>query len=434
MTKTLKLSLFTLLILHFCLATLFELSHDEAYYWLFSKNLAWGYFDHPPFVAVLIRIFSFLPKSELSVRAGFIILQAATIYLLLHLVDPKRQWQAFLLFLACPLASLSGLLALPDLPLLFMTGVYFYFLKRYLEKSDILGIIGLSISIPILLYAKYHGILLIFFTLLSLPKLLLRKDFYLITFISVVLFLPHVFWQVDHDFATLRYHFIERPKADFQLKRLLEYIGAQVFLPGIFLGPVIWWTILKNKFQTDFERALKFISLGVVLFFFISTLSKKFEANWTIFLTIPLILLTLKNSIWDKVILKRILIITSIFVVILRMLFVTTSVKRLNEFHGWEKWANMVQAQCQQPILANTYQIASKLSFYLDQPVHALNYHSRKNQFDIWKPESTYYLSSRVCYITDKREFTGEEITTPENKKMKIVRNFNPAEILGNKP
>jgi hypothetical protein len=28
----------------------------------------------------------------------------------------------------------------------------------------------------------------------------------------------------------------------------------------------------------------------VVLFFFISSFSKKFEANWTIFLTIPLIL------------------------------------------------------------------------------------------------------------------------------------------------
>ena len=31
------------------------LTHDEAYYWLWSKNLAFGYFDLPPMVAVLIR-------------------------------------------------------------------------------------------------------------------------------------------------------------------------------------------------------------------------------------------------------------------------------------------------------------------------------------------------------------------------------------------
>ncbi len=31
------------------------LAADEAYYWLWAKNLAWGYLDHPPMVAVLIR-------------------------------------------------------------------------------------------------------------------------------------------------------------------------------------------------------------------------------------------------------------------------------------------------------------------------------------------------------------------------------------------
>ena len=434
MTKTLKLCLLGIILLHFCLATQFELSHDEAYYWLFSKNLDWGFFDHPPFVAILIRIFSFLPHSEIAVRAGFILLQATSVYLLLKMVKPNRQWHAFLLFFACPLASFAGLLALPDLPLLFMTVVYFSFLKRYLEKADSISIMGLSLAIPLLLYGKYHGILLIFFTILAVPKLLLRKDFYLITAISIILFFPHVIWQYEHEFATLRYHFIERPKADFQVKRLLEYIGAQIFLPGLFIGPVLWWTILKNKTTTDFNRSLKVISVGVVLFFFISTLSKKFEANWTIFLTIPLILLTLEDSVWDKTILTRTLLGCSLLVILTRLLFMSTSVKRLNEFHGWKKWSSEIQAKCQGPVLANTYQIASKLSFYLEQPIHALNYHSRKNQFDFWKPDSSYYLTSSVCYVTAKREFGGEEILSPEGKSMRLVRDFNPARNLKNSP
>ena len=32
------------------------LAIDEAYYWLWSKNLAGGYYDHPPMIAVLIRL------------------------------------------------------------------------------------------------------------------------------------------------------------------------------------------------------------------------------------------------------------------------------------------------------------------------------------------------------------------------------------------
>ena len=32
-----------------------ELLDDEAYYWVFSQHLDWGYFDHPPMTALLIR-------------------------------------------------------------------------------------------------------------------------------------------------------------------------------------------------------------------------------------------------------------------------------------------------------------------------------------------------------------------------------------------
>jgi len=35
-----------------------ELGNDEAYYWLYSQYLQWNYFDHPPMVAVWIRLFT----------------------------------------------------------------------------------------------------------------------------------------------------------------------------------------------------------------------------------------------------------------------------------------------------------------------------------------------------------------------------------------
>ena len=45
-----------------------ELFDDEAYYWVYSKFLDWGYFDHPPMIAVLIKIGYFIFPSELGVR------------------------------------------------------------------------------------------------------------------------------------------------------------------------------------------------------------------------------------------------------------------------------------------------------------------------------------------------------------------------------
>jgi len=156
MTKKLKLCLLGFFLIQVLVASYFELAHDEAYYWLFSRNLDWGYFDHPPFVAVVIRLFSFLPHSELSVRIGFIILQIGTIFVLTRLLATKDHFRALLLFIAFPLASAVGLFALPDMPLLFMTSLYFLGLKNFLEKKSPFNIGFLSVVISLLLYANFR--------------------------------------------------------------------------------------------------------------------------------------------------------------------------------------------------------------------------------------------------------------------------------------
>ncbi|MFL5786040.1 MAG: ArnT family glycosyltransferase [Bacteriovoracaceae bacterium] len=431
MTNSLKLGIAGVFLFQLIIAASFGLSHDEAYYWLFSRHLDWGYFDHPPFMAVTIALFSFFPHGEFAVRAGFVALQAGTVFFLFQMIDRKYWTTAFLLFFSFPLASYTGLLALPDMPLLFMTSVYFYFLRKYLagEKS---GIFGLIIAIPLLLYAKYHGILLIFFTILSLPRLLLRKDFWLIAICSVLLFAPHLWWQYEHEFATLRYHFLERPSSSFSIQRVLDYLGTQIILTALLCGPVIWWQLAKYKARDEFTRVLVFTSWGIVAFFLVSTISKKVEANWTISLAIPLTVLLADCEIWKRSWAKALLAASFTIAIIARLVFVFPSLpmKRLAEFHGWKEWAQEVKGKCgDRKILANSYQIASKLSFYLNTEISALNYHSRKNQFDLWKWNPT----GVVCYVTDKAEFQGEEIKTPDQKTQKLVLNMKGEDLLAKK-
>lgn len=413
------------------------LSHDEAYYWLYSKNLAWGYFDHPPMVGITIRLFSFLPHGDGFIRIGFILEQALALFFLWKIVPKEREFLATLLFMAFPLAFFTGFLALPDMPLLFFSSLYCYLLKKYLEEDHLSWALGLGVIIPGMLYAKYHGILLIAFSLLALPQLLKRKSFYLILGLSICLFLPHLLWQIAHDFSTLRYHFIERPKAQFSVGRIFEYLGLQVGIAGLLAGPLLWWTILKEKSGTLFDRAMKFNGIGIILFFLVSTFSKKFEANWSIPATIPLIYWGVKSPLWDKRWGKGLLsvsaalpLIFSLFVVMFPEL---VPLKRLNEFKGWREWSQKVQDRCGElPLVANTYQIASKLSFYLETQVPALNYRSRKNQFDYWKFEESY-PEGAVCYVTDKEEFSGEEILTPEGKRFKMSQSQTVSELWARK-
>ncbi len=51
------------------------LTFDEAYYWMWSKHLAGSYYDHPPMVAIVIRLGTMIAgDTELGVRVVSILL------------------------------------------------------------------------------------------------------------------------------------------------------------------------------------------------------------------------------------------------------------------------------------------------------------------------------------------------------------------------
>src|SRR5579871_5837164 len=51
------------------------ITFDEAYYWTWSKHLAGGYYDHPPMVAIVIRLGTMIAgDTEFGVRLVSILL------------------------------------------------------------------------------------------------------------------------------------------------------------------------------------------------------------------------------------------------------------------------------------------------------------------------------------------------------------------------
>src|ERR1700739_1400326 len=96
-----------------------ELLPDEAYYWNYSTNLAWGYFDHPPMIAFLIKCGYWLFHNELGVRLLPAILNTATIFVLEKLIKPKDLKLFFVIISSSVFMQIGGMLAVPDAPLLF---------------------------------------------------------------------------------------------------------------------------------------------------------------------------------------------------------------------------------------------------------------------------------------------------------------------------
>jgi 4-amino-4-deoxy-L-arabinose transferase-like glycosyltransferase len=413
-----------------------ELAHDEAYYWLFSQNLAWGYFDHPPMAAWLIYLTEWL-GGELGVRLSYVLCMQATAYLLSKMVPKENQKLVWLGVNIFPLLAYAGVFAIPDGPLVFFSALWLWQLQRSLNKDNYQNAFLLGLITALLFYSKYHGVLFIVGTLLALPHLLFRPTLWLAALVGLIFFAPHVWWQWTHGFATFRYHFLDRPGVSFGLQQPLYYLFIQLFLPGLLLAPLIWKQFYTQISINSFERALKGMTWFVVIFFFISTFNKKLEANWTVAAGIPLLLFVSmgdflkQNERW----IMRLGFVSLAIIFISRLILITPPAwhgfERGHEVHGWKSWAAHVEKQAPNcRLAANSYQIASKLSFYLQRDVPSLNVKSRLNQFEFWDWDKKWNSDEEICWVKQQSKPGLNSINGPDGKNLVLVKGRSLADIL----
>ena len=250
-----------------------ELHADEAYYWLYSRFLDWGYFDHPPMVALFIRFGDSIMHNELGLRLLTITASTGSIYVLwLILKEYSANAKLFAIVIASMfMCHMYGFTTTPDAPLFFFAVVFYYFYRKYLlADSWLLGII-LGAVVACLLYSKYHAILLIGFTVISNIKLLKRGSFWLAVVLAGVLYIPHILWQVHHDFPSLNYHLSERSADTYHPEFTYLYPLGQLLMAGPLIGWFLFYKGFTVKITDAFIRCLMVNSIGTPIFFLITS-------------------------------------------------------------------------------------------------------------------------------------------------------------------
>ena len=113
------------LLLSLIQAGLTELLDDEAYYWVFSQYLDWGYFDHPPMIAVLVKLGYAIFPNELGVRLFPLLLNIFSLVIIEKLIDKKNPVLFYTISLSVAVLQIIGFAAVPDIPLIFFTALFF---------------------------------------------------------------------------------------------------------------------------------------------------------------------------------------------------------------------------------------------------------------------------------------------------------------------
>lgn len=412
-----------------------ELSFDECYYWVFSKYPSFGYFDHPPMVAWSISIGTFLfGHSEFAVRLMSSIYLLGTLLILAKLVGRKLTDLNFvLLFVSMPLIVTSGMVALPDTPLMFFSTLFFLCTRIYLQTDNIRNACVLGLVIAAMFYSKYHGLLIVLFTVLAHLPFLKRKSFYLIVIIVIVLFLPHMYWQYQHDFISFKFHLFGRVEKHFDYKNILNYLGGQFVLMGFLLSPLFAYITFKNKFSNAFERIMFFNSFGILIFLFFMSFRNQIEANWTISCSVALVILVNghidnHNKLFKIFAFSNLALLLLIRIVLIYPeAFVSKGTEnRLNEIYGWKMRVQKIINYCgPNKIVGDNYQISARMAFHLNRPeIASLHYGSRESHYSILKLQGRIHEDEKICYLTSKNILDARKVESGYKDPVYVINNI----------
>ncbi len=391
-----------------------ELANDEAYYWMFAEHLDWGYFDHPPFTALLVWLGGLFSGGELGVRLFFTLLQPLYLYIFWTLIRPQKATcgdaALFCVISAATLMlQLYGFIAVPDGPLMMTAALFLLTFKWFLERRA-WSWLWLGVAMALMAYAKYHGALVVLFCLAVNPKAFLRPQLYLAGLVAGVLLVPHLMWQYDHDWASFVYHLAAR-NSQFKPGYVTDFIANMLVVFNPLYVPLYVQAWRKTRPQSGLHRALKFLPVAFIGFFLLSAFRGYVQPQWVIVavfgLTYVLFDYARRHPRTRRYVMRAGgVVIVLMAVVRLEMIFNPLGL-RFEVFDNPESYGRIAEIAEGRPVIFRThYAQAAKYRFYTGGETYC--------------QPNVRYRTHQWQFREDDRHYAGQEViieTSPESLK-----------------
>jgi 4-amino-4-deoxy-L-arabinose transferase-like glycosyltransferase len=414
-------------IIRIAFAGLLPLFPDEAYYWEWSRRLAPGYFDHPPMVALLIRLgTAIIGDTPVGVRVGSIlaglVASIATAGMARRLGGSAAALRAAIVMSVLPLAAAGLVLATPDAALLATSALTLYCVVRAVESAprstaSLRWWVAAGVALGASFASKYTAILLplgVLVTIALRPSLRARlrePGPYVACAIATLVFLPALVWNARHGWVSFAFqlkHGLSAPQGSALVaawKHEGDLFGGQAALASpillVMMGIVVWRSLARVA--SDAERVLGVVAAVCFGFFVYSALRQRVEPNWPSPAYVPAIVLlsirprTHASDGWLRAGVglaagMSLVIYAQSITPILRLAPARDPVARA---FGWSEAARVVDSTVRVLrsasgattwIGGDRYQEAAELAFLLPgrPTTFATNLSGRANQYDLW--------------------------------------------------
>lgn len=437
-----------------------QLHPDEAYYWLWSRNLDIGYFDHSPLVAYFIWLTTLYSKSELWVRLSGTIVTLVASFLTWQLAMQIYRSipvaaGSVMLFNTYPQTMLGLIIITPDIPIFLFWALSVYIFWQIIQSNKAWLWYALGVSFGFAMLSKYTAILLIpcvFFYLVLTDSRRWLKTWhpYLSLFTGFLIFLPVVYWNSRHDWVSFAFQLNHGLGGNsYSFVRVALYIAGQLLVAG----PIIWILGIYAAFSSPFRKNkeqlfLILTTLPIIIFFAITSLNKLAGPNWPAFAYFTFSILVTKHFFDSASKLRRSLWYSAFFTSLFLSAIVTlharyglipvaTFSKELavmdatNSFYGWrELGANLKKNSGMYFVVAQSHQLSAEITYYTDEKLFVqTDETARPSQFSLWrwpnelKGKNGFYVTAEDDTVgTNSKYFKS----TKENDSLTIFRGETP--------
>src|SRR6195952_1108921 len=174
------LTILALIALRLVSAAYTPLPFAEAYYWMWSKHLAFGYYDHPPMVALVIRAGTLIAgDTEFGVRLVSILLALPMSFAVYRTAEILFGGQrvaatATILLNVTLMAAVGTMIVTPDAPLLVAASFVLFCLAKVLATGRGAWWLAVGVAVGAALLSKYTALFFgpaILIWLLAIPRL-----------------------------------------------------------------------------------------------------------------------------------------------------------------------------------------------------------------------------------------------------------------------
>ena len=279
-----------------------DLFTDEAQYWSWSRDLAFGYYSKPPLIAWMIAAITPLcGDGEFCVRVPSVFMHLATslvVYSIgVRLVSRDVGFWSALTFATLPGISLSSGIISTDVPLLFAWSVAVLAFVELVRAPSYAMAALLGMALGFGLNAKYAMAYFVpcaamFLVLAPERRALLKQPhLWIAAAIAGLLITPNLLWNATHGFATFS-HTAENANwtlTPFHPGKALEFIGSQfgVFGPILFGALIVILASLVRELKTRpgtslsiAEKLLLAFSVPIIVAITCQALLSRSLANW----------------------------------------------------------------------------------------------------------------------------------------------------------